>query len=628
MGDYHEYYSGQRLAPYLTIFCGGNHEASNHLFELYYGGWIAHNIYYLGAANVVRFRGLRISGMSGIWKGYDYRKTHYERIPYRPEDLHSVFHVRELDIRKLLQIRTQIDICLSHDWPRLVENFGDFKRLFRKKKDFEEDSKHGKLGNPAAREVMDRLRPFYWFAAHLHVEFAATVPHDNVKTKAIEPSKGMPAVWAVEVASPVAAPIAAPVAAPVALPAPKPSAAVGVSSENSRPVASGGPAPNPMIAAYENKSLSFLNNEADRLAAWGTFQEDDIKVREQQFAEASQHMSDERRSSNVDVTWKHMASGKSAGQQDSLVYANKRVKNDDEIDLDSEDDSPREDKACKPTSFETDGQSAIEATTTATRNICLESGADGADDWAPSSQDPKMSLVDQAVSDSLRTKLPAAFARPPAKAARQPMSHPAAIHNKLTKFLALDKPNNHDPFFKLLSIPVSNRENVNVSEPDRLQYDKEWLAITRVFAGDLVLGDKNAKVPDDLGEDEYLPLIQKEEEWVEENLVKKGLMNIPYNFTRSAPRSTPAGDIQHPAMPMEFPNLQTAEFCELLQIENKFFLNDEQRIINYQSVPTKQMANADDERQRGTGRRGGHRGRGHRGRGHRGHHRGSGRGTN
>jgi lariat debranching enzyme len=192
----------------------------------------------------------------------------------------------------------------------------------------------------------------------------------------------------------------------------------------------------------------------------------------------------------------------------------------------------------------------------------------------------------------------------------------------------LDKPNNHDPFFKLLSIPVSNRENVNVSEPDRLQYDKEWLAITRVFAGDLVLGDKNAKVPDDLGEDEYLPLIQKEEEWVEENLVKKGLMNIPYNFTRSAPRSTPAGDIQHPAMPMEFPNLQTAEFCELLQIENKFFLNDEQRIINYQSVPTKQMANADDERQRGTGRRGGHRGRGHRGRGHRGHHRGSGRGTN
>ena len=37
MGDFHEYYSGQRTAPYLTIFVGGNHEASNYSFELYYG---------------------------------------------------------------------------------------------------------------------------------------------------------------------------------------------------------------------------------------------------------------------------------------------------------------------------------------------------------------------------------------------------------------------------------------------------------------------------------------------------------------------------------------------------------------------------------------------------------------
>lgn len=55
IGDFHEYYSGRRKAPYLTLFIGGNHEASNYLFELYYGGWAAPNIYYLGAANVLRF---------------------------------------------------------------------------------------------------------------------------------------------------------------------------------------------------------------------------------------------------------------------------------------------------------------------------------------------------------------------------------------------------------------------------------------------------------------------------------------------------------------------------------------------------------------------------------------------
>jgi lariat debranching enzyme len=34
MGDFHEYYSGQKKAPILTIFIGGNHEASNFLQEL------------------------------------------------------------------------------------------------------------------------------------------------------------------------------------------------------------------------------------------------------------------------------------------------------------------------------------------------------------------------------------------------------------------------------------------------------------------------------------------------------------------------------------------------------------------------------------------------------------------
>ncbi|KXX82275.1 Lariat debranching enzyme [Madurella mycetomatis] len=173
LGDFHEYYSGTRTAPYLTIFVGGNHEASSYLWELYYGGWVAPNIYYMGAANVLRLGPLRIAGMSGIWKGFDYKKQHHERLPFSIDDIKSFYHVREIDVRKLLQLRTQVDVCISHDWPRAIERHGDFKQLFKMKPHFEDESYKGSLGSPAAEYVLDRLRPPYWFAAHMHCKFSA-----------------------------------------------------------------------------------------------------------------------------------------------------------------------------------------------------------------------------------------------------------------------------------------------------------------------------------------------------------------------------------------------------------------------------------------------------------------------
>ena len=179
MCDFHEYYSGAREAPYLTVFVGGNHEASNYLFELYYGGWVAKNIYYMGAASVVRLGPLRIAGLSGIWKSYNFRKPHYERLPYNESDMKSIYHVREIDVRKLQQVRTQVDVGISHDWPRGVEWKGDWKKLFRQKAHLEEDARSGQLGSVAAKLVVDRLKPRWWFSAHLHCKFAGVIDHNE-----------------------------------------------------------------------------------------------------------------------------------------------------------------------------------------------------------------------------------------------------------------------------------------------------------------------------------------------------------------------------------------------------------------------------------------------------------------
>ena len=38
MGTFYKYYSGELKAPILTFVIGGNHEASNHMQELPFGG--------------------------------------------------------------------------------------------------------------------------------------------------------------------------------------------------------------------------------------------------------------------------------------------------------------------------------------------------------------------------------------------------------------------------------------------------------------------------------------------------------------------------------------------------------------------------------------------------------------
>lgn len=468
MHDFHEYYSGARTAPYLTVFIGGNHEASNYSWELYYGGWAAPKIYYMGAANVIRLGPLRIAGLSGIWKGYNYKKPHYERLPYNNDDVRSIYHVRELDVRKLLQIRTQVDVGLSHDWPRSMEWKGNYRQLFKWKPDFEQEAKDGTLGSVAATTVLERLRPPYWFSAHMHCKFSGVWQHES----GLEPA----VVEAVDSG---------------------PSAAVKNDSEIDLDIESGEPVAAP--------------------------------------------------------------------------------KNDAEIDLDMDDDD------AAPTPI------AVPADTV----------------------QPTGTNVEAAVPEGVRDLLPASFARPNFNKV-ETLPFPADITNRTTKFLALDKclPKRH--FLQLLEITPHRPSSLQ--RPLQLEYDVEWLAITRVFAGNLQLGDPDAQVPTDKGDAYYRPLIEEQMAWVEEHIVKPGKMAIPHDFVQTAPIYDPSQGIHVQQEPQEYDNPHTQAFCDLLQIPNAFHASEEERAQRMQAGPRP------EEQRSGRGGRGGSRG------GHRGHGRGRGQG--
>ena len=128
------YYTGEKIAPVPTIFIGGNHEASNYLWELFHGGFVCPNIYYLGACGVVNFGGLRIGGLSGIFKEQHFNSGFFERQPLERGDIRSIYHVRRTSAWKLSQVRERLDIVLSHDWPLGIAYHGDTRDLLAKKK--------------------------------------------------------------------------------------------------------------------------------------------------------------------------------------------------------------------------------------------------------------------------------------------------------------------------------------------------------------------------------------------------------------------------------------------------------------------------------------------------------------
>jgi lariat debranching enzyme len=751
IGDFHEYYSGARIAPYLTVFIGGNHEASNHLFELYYGGWAAPNIYYMGAANVLRVGPLRIAGLSGIWKGYDYRKPHFERLPYNRDDTSSIYHVRELDVRKLLAMRTQVDVGLSHDWPQGVEWLGDHQELFKRKDLFEADANDGKLGSIAARQCLGRLRPPHWFSAHLHIKYPAVVKHPEYDDMSIPPLQNnrAPAVreedrqqvsaWSQFHAQ----------------------AQKTDAEDNERALKEQQSLREQEEKTGIRKQPNYTFNETfkqvktdDNLgrAVTSVIKEDrpidevvkypqldgcidskpGLLKRRRQASDSDEigvNVSDDEQPIHANEV-DQKATGKRADTAaSSTVVAVSPIMNPDAIDLDmsSDEDPPKvtvtsnrsvspdmdgpeirkealmTSAAKNPDAIEvefSDEEEPAQDRDTMNDNSrsaamaiqkpknqdatmlpgqyqdCIGFSSDPEEDGgmslnpAASSFRPMASMAsilqnepraqpsrsashhsmedldlskvpaevngreannENAISDDMRAKLAAlnpSFAQHEPVEKSPALSFPEGISNTITQFLALDKCERNRQFLQLLEIDVvSQEQGDSQSRPYKLQYDLEWLAILRVFAPELqVGGDPSDRVPHHRGETYYRQRIIEEEKYIRTHVIEAGLIDVPNNFSITAPVYDPNLQVDSRDIPREFTSPQTSAFCSMIGIENCFNITEEERDarIAQGARPEQQRFGGSRGRgggrggsnDRGGGRRGGNRGgRGGRGRG-------------
>lgn len=177
MRTFWRYYAGQLAAPVPTIFVGGNHEASNHLQEIPLGGLVAPNMYFLGNAGVVLYRGLRIAGVSGVYTRHNYEKRRVERPPYPRNQIKSVYHMRKEDVDRLMRINHPVDIFVSHDWPRGIWDSGSLSHLLSAKPFLRGEIQENTFGNPGATQLLHHIQPSFWFSAHIHVKFPALVRH-------------------------------------------------------------------------------------------------------------------------------------------------------------------------------------------------------------------------------------------------------------------------------------------------------------------------------------------------------------------------------------------------------------------------------------------------------------------
>jgi len=159
IGDFPFFYN-QGDVPKQTFFIGGNHD-NNYWHSDHPNGYeLIEGLNYLGRSGVKTIGNLTFGWISGNYspKGFtkEKKKPRYN-------------HFTQEDIDKILQSEGNIDILFFHDWPSIIELSKGIVSESVSDPETLEQVQYRDLGNIPLYEVVERVKPKYVFAGHMHI---------------------------------------------------------------------------------------------------------------------------------------------------------------------------------------------------------------------------------------------------------------------------------------------------------------------------------------------------------------------------------------------------------------------------------------------------------------------------
>lgn len=172
LGDFKDFYTRKAKFPYPLWFIGGNHESYGFLDLFPQGKEIAHNFNYLGRVNLIKIAGLRIVGVSGIYKPELFesgKRPSVSEIEYSSNKNYIGFNETEID--RAINYGNA-DILMLHDWATGIIST-EALELFQQRYS---NARYEQVGNEYARLLIEALQPKLVLFGHMHFNYRCCLP--------------------------------------------------------------------------------------------------------------------------------------------------------------------------------------------------------------------------------------------------------------------------------------------------------------------------------------------------------------------------------------------------------------------------------------------------------------------